>query len=238
MRSGADLAPPGDGAEPRLVLDGVTKQWHRDEPPVLDGVDLSVPPATLVLVVGRNGTGKTTLLRIAAGMIASDAGSVTLDGLLPRRDRRRYHRRIGYLSAGSTGLYARLTVVQHLEYWARLALVPAEERAERVTEALERFELSAIAHRRAERTSMGQRQRLRLALALVHGPSLLLLDEPWNSLDTEGIELVNRTIGEFTEAGGSALVCIPTGHEVEELPRTTAYRLDGGRLERGVAVAG
>jgi ABC-2 type transport system ATP-binding protein len=107
-----------------------------------------------------------------------------------------------------------------------------------VTEALERFELSAIAHRRAERTSMGQRQRLRLALALVHGPSLLLLDEPWNSLDTEGIELVNRTIGEFTEAGGSALVCIPTGHEVEELPRTTAYRLDGGRLERGVAVAG
>lgn len=204
---------------------------------MLDRVDLEVPPATVALVVGRNGSGKTTLLRIAAGMIACDSGSVSLDGLLPRRDRRSYHRRVGLLSAGSTGLYARLTVAQHLDYWARLALVPAAERRRRVAEALTRFELAHIADRRTERTSMGQRQRLRLALALVHGPSLLLLDEPWNSLDAEGIELVDRTIAEFTESGGSALVCIPTGHEPSELPRTTEYRLEGGRLREGERVA-
>lgn len=233
----ADTAPPEPGAEPRLVLDGVTKRWRREEPPVLSGVDLTVPPATLALMVGRNGTGKTTLLRIAAGMIACDSGSVRLDGLLVRRNRRRYHRRVGFLSAGSTGLYARLTVAQHLDYWARLALVPAAERRTCVADALARFELAHIADRRAERTSMGQRQRLRLALALVHGPSLLLLDEPWNSLDAEGMELVNRTVEEFTAAGGSALVCIPTGHEVEELPRTTVYRLEEGRLVEGERVA-
>lgn len=229
---------PEPGTQPRLALEGVSKQWRRDEPPVLSDVDLALPPAALALVVGRNGTGKTTLLRIAAGMIASDSGSVRLDGLLPKRNRRPYQRRVGLLSAGSTGLYARLTVAQHLDYWARLALVPPAERAARVSAALDRFELSDIAHRRAERTSMGQRQRLRLALALVHEPSLLLLDEPWNSLDAEGIELVNRTVEEFTASGGSALVCIPTGHDVDDLPRTTVYRLEAGRLEQGELVAG
>lgn len=237
MSSSPHTPPHEPLAGPRLALEAVTKQWRRNEPPVLDGVDLAVPPATLSLVVGRNGSGKTTLLRIAAGMIACDSGSVRLDGLTPRRNRRRYHRRVGFLSAGSTGLYARLTVAQHLDYWARLSLVPAAERGERISEALARFELTDIADRRAERTSMGQRQRLRLALALVHEPSLLLLDEPWNSLDAEGIELVNRTIVEFTASGGSAVVCIPTGHELDTLPRTTVYHLEGGKLERGERVA-
>jgi ABC-2 type transport system ATP-binding protein len=237
LSRGADRLPEPD-AGPRLALESISKRWRRDEPPVLDGVDLAVPAATAALVVGRNGSGKTTLLRIAAGMIDCDSGSVRLDGLLPRRNRRRFHRHVGFLSAGSTDLYARLTVAQHLDYWARLALVPASERAGRVVDALERFELTELADRRAERTSMGQRQRLRLALALVHGPTLLLLDEPWNSLDEEGIELVNRTIAEFTASGGAALLCTPTGHEVDALPDTAVYRLESGTLERGERVAG
>jgi ABC-2 type transport system ATP-binding protein len=216
------------------VLEGVLKRWRRGEPPVLDQLDLELPQATLALIVGRNGSGKTTLLRIAAGIIACDAGSVRMDGLSPRRNRRHYHRRVGFLSAGSTGIYARLTVEQHLEYWARLAFVPAAERRTRITGALTRFELTETMGRRTDRLSMGQRQRLRLALALVHGPSLLLLDEPWNSLDGEGIELVNRTLAEFTASGGSALVCIPTGHELEGVPSHATFRLEGGRLERGV----
>jgi ABC-2 type transport system ATP-binding protein len=222
----------------RLALEGVTKRWRRDEPPVLDSVDLALPPATLAVVVGRNGSGKTTLLRIAAGMIDCDAGSVCLDDLAPRRNRRHYHRRLGFLSAGSVGLYARLTVAQHLDYWARLALVPPSQRAERVADALARFDLTELADRRAERTSMGQRQRLRLALALVHAPSLLLLDEPWNSLDAEGIELVNQTIADFTASGGSALVCIPTGHDLDGLSDLTLYHLEAGKLERGGRSAG
>ena len=233
-----DTAPLEPETGTRLALDGVTKQWRRGEPPVLDAVDLVVPPAALAVIVGRNGSGKTTLLRIAAGMIDPDSGSVHLDGLVPRRNRRRFYRHVGFLSAGSTDLYARLTVAQHLDYWARLALVPPAERADRVADALELFELTGLADRRAERTSMGQRQRLRLALAVVHRPSLLLFDEPWNSLDEEGIELVNRTLAEFTASGGSAVVCIPTGHEVDALPDTTVYRLESGKLEPGERVAG
>ena len=224
------VSSTADDPRERLVVAGVSKQWRRGDPPVLDDVDLELPPATLAVVVGRNGSGKTTLLRIVAGMIAADSGTVTLDGLTARRQRRRYARRVGFLSAASTGLYARFTVAQHLEYWARLAFVPPDERSPAIAAALERFELENVARRRADRISMGQRQRLRLALTVVHGPSLLLLDEPWNSLDGDGIELVNRTIAEFADTGGSALMCVPTGHELTGLPVHRTFLLEDGRL--------
>ena len=231
-------APPPEHTGPaRLVLDAISKRWRQDEPAVLEEAHLELPAGTLAVVVGRNGSGKTTLLRIAAGIIAPDAGSVTFDGLAPRRDRRRYCKRVGFLSAGSTGLYARLTIAQHLAYWAGLAFVPPGERAEKIAAALARFQLADIAGRRADRLSMGQRQRLRLALALLHEPSLLLLDEPWNSLDVEGIELMNRTILEFTASGGCGVVCIPTGHELDAVPADRTYILEGGRLEHGAYAA-
>lgn len=232
MTASIGTAPADRTGRARLVLDGISKRWGRGDPPLLDAVRLELPAATLAVVMGRNGTGKTTLLRIAAGMIACDAGLVELDGLSPRRDRRRFHQRVGFLSAGSAGLYARLTTAQHLDYWARLAFVPAPERRQRVVAALSRFELAEVAERRTDRLSMGQRQRLRLAHALVHDPGVLLLDEPWNSLDGEGMELVNRTLEEFRADGGSALVCIPTGHELEAVPGDRVYVLEDGRLEQ------
>ncbi len=228
--SGPVVAAPSRDPGERLVLTGVSKQWRRSDPPVLDDVDLELPRGSLAVVVGRNGSGKTTLLRIIVGMIAADSGTVTLDGLTARRQRRRYARRVGFLSAASTGLYARFTVEQHLEYWTRLALVAPAGRRPAISAALARFELEDVAARRADRISMGQRQRLRLALTVVHGPSLLLLDEPWNSLDGDGIDLVNRTIAEFAREGGSALMCIPTGHELTGLPEHRTLFLEDGRL--------
>jgi ABC-type multidrug transport system ATPase subunit len=214
----------------RLVLAGVSKRWQRRGPSVLDAVDLELSRSSLAVVIGRNGSGKTTLLRVVAGMIAPDAGTVELDGMSARRRRRAYSKRIGFLSAASTGLYARFTVAQHLDYWARLAFVPPAERASAVAAAIARFELGPVASRRAERISMGQRQRLRLALTVVHGPSLLLLDEPWNSLDGEGIELVNETIADFVDDGGTVLMCVPTGHELTGLSAHETLLLDDGRL--------
>lgn len=229
---GIGLMPSAAPGKPGLVLQGVAKQWRSSDLPIFEGIDLELPPATLAVVVGRNGAGKTTLLRIVAGMIAADAGTVELEGLSPLRNRRKYHKRVGFLSAGSTGLYPRLTVAQHLEYWARLAFVPSSERRAKIEAAMARFGLEAFAGRRTDRLSMGQRQRLRLALAFLHGPSLLLLDEPWNSLDGEGIELVNATVKEFGASGGSGLVCTPTGHELDAAPASRVYVLENGRLEK------
>ena len=112
-------------ADDLLVLHGIRKRWGKS--PVLEGVDLSVARGALVSISGANGTGKTTLLRIAAGLIHPDSGEVALDGLHPERDRRAFLGRLGFLSAGDRTLYARLSPRRHLDLGARLALLPAGE---------------------------------------------------------------------------------------------------------------
>jgi ABC-type multidrug transport system ATPase subunit len=229
--SGAELAPAReDETGVALALRGITKRWRAGDPPLLDALDLDLPPGTLAVVAGRNGVGKTTLLRIVAGLIRPDAGTVSLGGSSPDRDRRSYQRRIGLLSAGSSGLYARLTVDQHLRYWGRLALMPEDRLRAATASTLERFELEHLAGRRVDRLSMGQRQRVTLALAFLHDPALILFDEPWNSLDSEGIELVDAAVRSFAAAGGSGLVCVPTGHDLEHFPADRLYELERGKL--------
>ena len=141
------------------------------------------------------------------------AAIVMVDGIRPTESWREYHRRIGFLSAGDRGLYARVTVRGHLEHWTAFALVPRRERSQRVDEALAAFDLKDLANRRADRLSQGQRQRLRLALAVVHRPKVLLLDEPRNSLDAEGQSLLNAAVRDVLRRGGAVLCCAPAGEE-------------------------
>lgn len=205
---------PSPAPLPRLVLEGVVKQWDARRPPILAGLDLELAPGTIVSLIGENGTGKTTLLRIAAGLIFPDRGEVRLDGLDPRRDRLEYQRRLGFVSAGSGGLYARMSASQHLDFAARISFVPRSERDRACDEAIERFQLADFAARRVDRLSMGQRQRVRLAAAFLHGPRLVLLDEPWNSLDAGGAAVLTARMTEFRDRGGSLLCCTPTGADL------------------------
>jgi ABC-2 type transport system ATP-binding protein len=215
-----------------LQARGLTKRWQRGRLTVLDAVDLTVERGTLLSVFGANGSGKTTFLRIVAGLIQPDAGTLRLDGRDPNKHRAEYQRRIGFLSAGYGGMYARLTVAAQLDLWARLAFVPANRRTHACDEAMARFGLFELARRRLDRLSMGQRQRVRLAMAFLHEPQLLLLDEPWNSLDEEGERLLAASLIELRNRGGTAVCCTPTGTEIG---RTVArsdqrLRLEGGRL--------
>ena len=213
-RSARESAPDGGSeAVSVLTLTGVTKSWSSQAAPVLADVDLSLPPGTTTAISGRNGAGKTTLLRIAAGLIGADSGSVTIAGLDVERDRTDFQRRVGFLAAGNSGLYARLKVEHHLDMWSRLALMPRGSRREAVERAVDTFELGSLCGRRVDRLSMGQRQRLRLALAFVHGPTVALLDEPATSLDEEGIALLDRALDALKASGGAAIVCLPSGWE-------------------------
>ena len=217
---------------PLLEAEGLTKRWQRGRLTVLEATDLALEPGTVVSVFGANGSGKTTLLRILAGLILPDAGVVRLDGLDPHRDRVEYQRRIGFLSAGYGGMYARLTVRRQLAFWARIAFVPGARRAQACDEAMARFDLFELAGRRLDRLSMGQRQCVRLAMAFLHHPDVVLLDEPWNSLDEEGEHLLAATLIELRNRGGSAICCTPTGGELSRnVPNVDrALRLEGGSL--------
>ena len=224
---------PGRGGvpdDPVLLVSSLTKRWPRQQDPVLRDIDLKVGAGELAWLTGENGAGKTTLLRIIAGIIAPNTGRVRVCGLESPGARRAYQQRIGLLTAGNSGLYARMTARQHLDYWARLAFVSPADRNNRVEDSIERFTLGELAERRMDRMSMGQRQRVRIAMAFLHRPVLILLDEPTNSLDDEGSAVLLGAVEEHRRTGGSALWCSPGGDgpgtQVERRLRLVAGRLE------------
>jgi ABC-2 type transport system ATP-binding protein len=213
--SGAAVAVPSGGAptvRPEACLlrvERLTKKWPERPRPVLEDIELVAPPGTLLSIAGANGVGKTTLLRILAGALRADSGVVRLGGLDPERQRAAYQAQIGYLAAGDRGLYARLSVREQLGIWTRLAFVPRRRRPAAVAAALDRFDLVELADQRVERLSLGQRQRVRLALAFAHEPSVVLLDEPLTSLDPDGARTVTEAITRLRAAGGVCLWASP-----------------------------
>jgi ABC-2 type transport system ATP-binding protein len=190
-----------------VALKGVRKRWGDQK--VLDGIDLEIPAGAVVSVAGANGSGKTTLLRIATGMIIPDQGSTSFRGVDIERDLAAYQREIGFLSAGDRGLYARLTVRQNLDLWGGLAGLPRRERRRRIDRMLSQFEIVELADRRVDRLSMGQRQRVRLALTFMHHPVIVILDEPRTSLDEAGVSLLNDALARLVGQGGAVLLASP-----------------------------
>jgi ABC-2 type transport system ATP-binding protein len=216
---------------PVLELERLYHRWKGPKPPVLDDVSLTLRAGEVTWVGGRNGVGKTTLLRLAAGILLPQRGSVSIGELTPSSKGGRYRRQIGFLSAGDRSLQARMRVAQQLDYWARLAYVPRGRRGELVARSLQRFELEEFAQRRVDRMSMGQRQRIRLAMAFLHEPRVLLLDEPRNSLDDDGYRLLGEQIERAAGGGATVLWCSPRGED-RVLASDTGYTLEDGRLER------
>jgi ABC-type multidrug transport system ATPase subunit len=213
-----------------LRLERITKRWPGAESAVLDRVGLTVEPGSTVFVGGANGVGKTTLLRIAAGLILPDAGHVRFGPLDAERDRVEFQRRVGFLSAASAGLYARLTVRDHLRLWSRLALIPRGDRGSACGRVIDVMALEPLLDHRVDRLSMGQRQRVRLAGALLHGPDVVLLDEPVTSLDDDGLALLAAEVERVRARGGAVVWCAPTSH-AERVSFDRRVTISAGRLE-------
>jgi ABC-2 type transport system ATP-binding protein len=212
-----------------LRLRGVSKRWRKDLPLVLDELDLVLDPGTSTWIGGRNGIGKTTMLRVAAGLIEADSGHSEVWGLQPHQNRMRYQQLVSFLPAGDRGLYARLTVRRQLEFWARIAMVPGNEFSDRIERTLDTFDLREMEHRRVDRMSMGQRQRIRIAMTFLPDPEVVLLDEPLTSLDTEGGEILQRAVAELLARDGCVLWCSPSGEHLD-MSFDDSYLLDHGKL--------
>jgi ABC-2 type transport system ATP-binding protein len=230
VQSDAAPASPPAQAVP-LALRAVTKRWQKGQQPVLEDVDLTLDLGTRTWVGGRNGVGKTTLMRIAAGLIDPDSGRAQVWGYSPGENRRRYQRLVSFLPAGDRGLYARLSVRDQLDFWARIALLPPREVSGRIEATIDAFDLRELADRRVDRMSMGQRQRLRIAMTFMTEPEIVLLDEPLTSLDAEGAEILDRALDGLIARGGTLLWCSPTGERLDR-EFDDHWLLERGRLRR------
>jgi len=166
-----------------IVVDHVVKAFgKRGEVKAVAGVSFTAPDGEITGLLGPNGAGKTTLLRILATLLAPDAGAAAIDGLDVIRDRFAVRRRIGVLS-DARGLYPRLTGRENIRYYGALHGLTGTQLARRVDELVEVLGIGAIADRRAQGFSQGERMKVAIARALVHDPRVILLDEPTNGLD-------------------------------------------------------
>ncbi|HYJ78729.1 MAG TPA: ABC transporter ATP-binding protein [Longimicrobiaceae bacterium] len=170
----------------------------------LDGVGCTVPAGELVALVGANGSGKTTLLRVLAGIVAPDAGAVEVLGLRPRQDRRALRARVGY-AGQDAALDPELTGWETLRLFHALLGLHDGGREERLAGVVHDYGLMEFQSRRVAACSGGQRQRLHLALAALHSPALLLLDEPGASLDPEGRRELWARLAAWRDAGRTVL---------------------------------
>jgi ABC-type multidrug transport system ATPase subunit len=186
-------------------------------------------PESCTWVGGLNGAGKTTMLRVAAGLIEPDEGLVEVWGETAKAAGVRYRRAVSFLPAGDRGLYARLTVRAQLRFWARISMIEPARFQRLLAASVEAFALRELIDRRVDRMSMGQRQRLRLAMAFMAEPDVVLLDEPLTSLDGEGGELLARAIAALLSRGGAVLWCSPEP-EVEYVRFDRSLRLRDGVL--------
>ncbi|HEV2443702.1 MAG TPA: ATP-binding cassette domain-containing protein [Steroidobacteraceae bacterium] len=152
----------------------------------LDGVSVEVRAGELTALVGPDGAGKTTLIRLMAGLFAADAGTLRVLGIDPAVQPQRVQDRIGYMPQ-KFGLYEDLTVQENLDLYADLHGVTVEERSQRYPQLMQMTDLGRFTGRLAGRLSGGMKQKLGLACTLVRSPDLLLLDEP-----TVGVDPLSR----------------------------------------------
>jgi heme exporter protein A len=192
---------------PYLQTQGLKKSYTFK--PILRGIDLDLYRGERVAMLGANGTGKTTLLRILAGLTKPSAGTICIGGLDIVHDAQRARHLVGFV-AHQPYLYDELTAMENLLFFGRMYAV--KQVHERATELLNRVGLARRTQERVSTLSRGQVQRLSLARALLHSPQLLLLDEPDTGLDEEGNELLANILYEHTENGGTTLF---TTHNLE-----------------------
>lgn len=210
-----------------LEVDGLTKAY--EDRRALDDVALQVAEGEVCGLLGPNGAGKTTLVSIVAGLRSADAGIVRVTGMDVAHGGRRVRSAIG-LAAQETGVYPTVTVRENMELFAGLSGLRAGRATERITELAGILELDHLMDRPARQLSGGEKRRLHTAMAMVHRPRLLMLDEPTTGVDiaTRG-RLLDAIARLARDEGCAVLYSTHYLPEVEQLDASVAI-LDHGRI--------
>ncbi|WP_029087955.1 ABC transporter ATP-binding protein [Brevibacterium album] len=206
-----------------LEIKGITRRFG--DRTALDEVTFSVAGGRMTGFVGGNGAGKTTTMRVILGVLAADAGAVELNGSpLTAEDRARF----GYMPE-ERGLYPKMRVLEQLVYLGRLhGLAPTEAKRSGL-DLLDRLGLAERAADSLESLSLGNQQRAQIAAALVHGPTALVLDEPFSGLDPLAVEVVLSVLQDFAAQGAPVLF---SSHQLDIVERLCddVVVIGGGRI--------
>jgi len=216
---------------PTLVAEGLVKRFG----PVaaVDGVSLTVSAGEVVGLLGPNGAGKTTTLRMLAGILTPDAGCVCVGGLDIHDRPLDAKRRLGFLS-GDTQLYQRLTTREVLRYFGRLYGMADPLIEARTAQLVEELEMGEFANRPCGTLSSGQKQRANIARAFLHGPELLILDEPTVALDVISGQFIVESIRRERDAGRAVLFSTHIMSEAEYLCDRILLMHRGRIIDEGV----
>jgi ABC-2 type transport system ATP-binding protein len=172
----------------------------------LKDISFSAAPSEVLALLGPNGSGKTTALKLISTVLLPDAGSVTVCGFDARRDASEVRRQVGIAVAVERSFFPRLSARENLDFFAALDEVPRSERAQRIQEVLRNTGLEEPADTLVMKFSSGMYQRLGIARALVKHPSVLLLDEPTRSLDAATTAHFWTTIRALAQQGTTVLI--------------------------------
>ncbi|MGW0354810.1 ATP-binding cassette domain-containing protein [Nocardia nova] len=215
-----------------IIAEGLVKKYGRLV--ALDGLDLAVPEGTVTALLGPNGSGKTTTVRVLTTLLTPDAGRATVAGIDVLREPQRLRAHIG-----ASGQYAAvdeyLTGFENLEMVGRLYHLGIQRSKQRARELLERFRLSEAADRPVKGYSGGMRRRLDLAGALVANPPVLFLDEPTTGLDPRARMDLWDVIEELVAGGTSLLLTTQYMEEADRLADTIVVIDHGSVIARGTA---
>jgi len=209
----------------------LSKQYNSDFWAV-DGVTLNVQPGQILALLGQNGAGKTTTVRMLTAVLNPTRGWARVAGFDVTRNPQEVRSNVGVLTE-QHGLYMRMTGEEYLEFFGRVYGLDAKTRKTRSIYLLEYFGLAEAARRRSGEYSKGMKQKLALARALIHDPSVLLLDEPTSAMDPESAQLVRNEISRLRSSKRTIIICTHNLAEAEALADSIAIIYRGKILLNG-----
>ena len=197
-----------------IQVEAITKRFGEIE--ALKGISFTARDGRITGLLGPNGAGKSTCLRVLYTVVKPDAGRATVDDIDVVNEPIAARRKLGVLPHNA-GLYPHLSARENIAYFGELQGLSPSELEPRIEALLERLELTEIADRRAKGFSQGERTKVALARALVHGPSHLLLDEPSNGLDVMATRSLRRWLRELKQDGQCIILSSHIMQEVTAL---------------------
>jgi ABC-2 type transport system ATP-binding protein len=200
----------------------------------VDGVCLDVYPGQVLALLGQNGSGKTTTVRLLTSVLAPTRGRACIAGLDVVQYPEQVRALVGVLTE-QHGLYLRMTGLEYLDFYGRIYHLETVARQKRSWEWLEYFGLTEVAKHPIGQYSKGMRQKLALARALIHEPPVLLLDEPTSAMDPESAQLVRNAIASLRTKQRTIIICTHNLVEAEMLANKIAIIYRGRILTSGTA---